>query len=229
MTTAFAKGAPLKLAAALALALHAPPALAQDGSADARVRRLEAEVRALQRRVFTGGDAGAFQPEITRPATTLAAQPAQPTTSAVTDLLTRMDSIEAQMTRLTAQTEQNGNRIAQLEAKLSGPPAAVPLPPPPAPSAPATIPEAMTGGAATPHRIPDAAPGSPSAQRIEAVRAIPRPHTTDAADDAYSYGFRLWEAKFYPEAAQQLRLFVDRYPRHPRISFARNLIGRAYL
>jgi TolA-binding protein len=61
------------------------------------------------------------------------------------------------------------------------------------------------------------------------VRAIEKPATGDAGDDEYSYGFRLWDAKFFPEAQQQLKIFVDRYPRHSRISFGRNLLGRAFL
>ena len=61
------------------------------------------------------------------------------------------------------------------------------------------------------------------------MQAIAKPQTADAGDDEYSYGFRLWEARFYPEAQQQLKLMIDRYPRHERISYARNLLGRAYL
>jgi TolA-binding protein len=68
-----------------------------------------------------------------------------------------------------------------------------------------------------------------SAQRVAAVRAIVKPATGDAADDEYSYGFRLWEAKFYPESQQQLKMYLDKYPRHSRVSFARNLLGRAFL
>jgi TolA-binding protein len=60
------------------------------------------------------------------------------------------------------------------------------------------------------------------------VRAIEKPQTNDPADDEYSYGYRLWEAKFYPEARQQLQMFIEKYPRHSRISFGRNLLGRAY-
>ena len=77
--------------------------------------------------------------------------------------------------------------------------------------------------------LPENAPAKPSPQRLAAVRAIPKPQTADAGDDEYSYGFRLWEAKFYPEAQQQLKLLIDKYPRYPRISYARNLLGRAYL
>ena len=61
------------------------------------------------------------------------------------------------------------------------------------------------------------------------MQAITKPATGDAGDDEYSYGFRLWDAKLYPEAQQQLRMVVDKYPGHSRISYARNLLGRAYL
>ena len=39
----------------------------------------------------------------------------------------------------------------------------------------------------------------------------------------------MWEAKFYPEAAQQLKATVDKYPKGKRISYSRNLLGRAWL
>jgi TolA-binding protein len=58
---------------------------------------------------------------------------------------------------------------------------------------------------------------------------VVKPATADAGEDEYSYGFRLWEAKFYPEAQQQLKLFLEKYPRHARLSYARNLLGRTYL
>jgi TolA-binding protein len=63
---------------------------------------------------------------------------------------------------------------------------------------------------------------------MQAVSAIEQPQTDDPGDDAYSYGYRLWEAKFYPEAEQQLKLYLQKYPKHARVSFARNLLGRAY-
>ena len=56
-----------------------------------------------------------------------------------------------------------------------------------------------------------------------------KPQTDDAADDEYTYGFRLWEAGFYPEAQQQLTLFVEQNPDHWRATYGRNLLGRAYL
>lgn len=239
-------------AVALALLGTAAPAFAQDTLAETRLRKMEAEIRALQRQVFPGGDGKFFTPEITpgQPATTTTPPPA---TTAVTDLLSRMDSVESQLARLTAQIEQTTNRVTQLEARFPAAPAdaAAPAPAPaPASGAADTNLAAMTGGASapkpavTPAPAPAAAPAparatkpaaaaapaaTPSPQRLAAVRAIEKPSTSDAGDDEYSYGFRLWEAKFYPEAQQQLKMFVDRYPRHARISYARNLLGRAYL
>jgi TolA-binding protein len=92
----------------------------------------------------------------------------------------------------------------------------------------------MTGGASAPKPAaqpaqPAAKPSGPTAERLAAVQAIAKPQTGDAGDDEYSYGFRLWDAKFYPEAEQQLSLFVEKYPKHSRISYGRNLLGRAYL
>lgn len=216
------------------------PAMAQDASAEARMRRMESEIKALQRKVFPGGDGKYFTPEIT-PATPTRPDPGQPATSALTDMLSRLDALEAQLTRLTSQTELNTNRIALLEARLGAPAApetdgAVPAPAPsvappvPAPATSTNL-NAMTGGGATvkPAAATSSAPVSPSSQRLAAVSAIVKPQTGDTGDDEYSYGFRLWEAKFYPEAQQQLKLTVDKYPRHSKISYARNLLGRAYL
>ncbi|MDP9056043.1 MAG: hypothetical protein M3N34_01735, partial [Pseudomonadota bacterium] len=89
---------------------------------------------------------------------------------------------------------------------------------------------AMSGGASESadgqHR---AGPAHPSAERIAAVKAVIKPQTGDAGLDDYSYGFRLYTAKLYPEAAQQLKLYIDKYPKDGQISYARNLLGRAYL
>src|SRR3546814_5981318 len=69
----------------------------------------------------------------------------------------------------------------------------------------------------------------PDEGRKAAVAAVERPDTGDAAEDAYIYGYRLWEAKFYPGAEAQLKSVVEKYSSHRRASFAQNLLGRAYL
>jgi len=178
----------------------------------------------------------------------------------MTDLLTRMDALETQIARLTAQNEELANRQHQIEAKLGNVPApppqmgptlgsattatdALPAAAPAAPAVAAPVPlpanpksatagnlSAMTGGASARARDENlAGPAHPSAQRIAAVKAVIKPQTGDAGLDEYSYGFRLYTAKLYPEAAQQLKLYIDKYPRDGQISHARNLLGRAYL
>ncbi len=69
----------------------------------------------------------------------------------------------------------------------------------------------------------------PFARRSAALEAVTKPQTADAADDEYSYGFRLWSAGFFPEARQQLTRYVVQNPNHSRISFGRHLLGRAFL
>jgi TolA-binding protein len=234
------------LLAVLSLVLAAP-ALAQsvaDPSAEGRLRKLEAEVAALQRVVFPGGD-GRFFPQI-QPSQTGTTTPGSPVTSPNADMLTRMDALDGQVSRLTAQVEEDHNRVEKLEARL----AVLENPKPDAsPAAPVSVAAdtttstnlaAMTGGASAPKpaatttpapkpATPAAKPANPSAQRLAAVRAVAKPQTDDPGDDEYSYGYRLWEAKFQPEAQQQLKLFLQKYPKHPRISYARNLLGRSYL
>jgi len=51
----------------------------------------------------------------------------------------------------------------------------------------------------------------------------------DPGEDAYTEGFRLWEAGKYDDAITSLRAFSSAYPKHRRVSYAKNLIGRALL
>lgn len=223
--------APLALAA---IAATATPVAAQDANSEARLKKVEAEIRALQRKVFPGADGKFFEPQITQaqPTTT---NTAAPTTTAVTDILARLDALESQIAGLTAQTEVNTNAINVINQRLDTLSGVAPAATTPTSSeAVGSNLSAMTGGASAPKPAaqpaqPAAKPSGPTAERLAAVQAIAKPQTGDAGDDEYSYGFRLWDAKFYPEAEQQLSLFVEKYPKHSRISYGRNLLGRAYL
>jgi TolA-binding protein len=252
-------GAALMGASLASVATVAVPAAAQDSTAEARLRKIEAEVRALQRKVFPGGDGKFFEPQIApgtqgpavTPTTGIAPAPAA---TAVTDMLLRLDALEGQLRALTARSEEQANAMAQMELRLAaletaasqpavaaaGEPAAPMLQP--APTLTATAAPAVTTPASQPTQRPPVqtvqAPAStapatgvtaPSAARLAAVQAIAKPQTADAGDDEYSYGFRLWNAGFFPEARQQLTRFVEQYPNHARISFGRNLLGRAFL
>ncbi len=227
-----------------------PVAHAQAQSApettEVRLRRIEAELRAVQRKVFPDGAGKTFGPEITAPAS--AAPSGAPATTAVTDLLTRMDSVEAQLQRLTAASEENQNHLSKLDARMaaleaaSGIPAAAsgPSAPQPGSTASAAVPTPLAETpkpdskpdakpVAKPAAKPEAGRSEPPPDRVAAVMAIEKPVSDDKGEDEYLYGYRLWEAKFFPEAQQQLLRVVQQFPRHARISYARNLLGRAYL
>jgi len=237
--------------AALLWTGSAIPAQAQEGTVgEIRIRKLEAEVRALQRQVFPGGDTKLFGQQAANPAPGTTPLPAEATgpvapaaNTALTDILARLGAVESQNARLTAQVEELSNHVHQLEAAraaTNAPSEQVNAPEPaPAPAVaaePAPAPKPVVKPApvvAKPVLVPVAAPVAKPvpapASRVTAVKAIAKPSTGDAGEDEYNYGYKLWEAKFYPEAQQQLKLYMDQYPKHKRVSYARNLLGRAYL
>lgn len=219
-TTALAFAAP-------ALFALAPQAMAQKADVDVRVDRLEKEMRAVQRKVFPAG--APLEAEITRPAAPIVA-PGTPASSPVADLTARVGALESQLASITGQVEENSFKLKQLEeafnrykaeAAASAAPAVIP-PPATRPAEPvSTAPRASAGSAAS--------NGGASEARKQAVAAVERPSTGNEAEDSYSYGFRLWDAKFYPEAQAQLKATVDKYGSAPVASRAQNLLGRAYL
>ncbi len=209
--------APLAIAAML---LPASGAMAQRSDTEIRVEKLEKEMRAVQRKVFPGGSERYFEPEIRAPERTAETRGTSADT-AVADLLARVDALEAQLAALTAQTEENGYKLGQLTARLDALEAA------------ADDTAAVTGSSAN-VTAADAADdvkevATPSDDRVAQVAAIVKPDSGNAGEDEYIYGFRLWDAKFYPEAQQQLQKTVDEHPSHSRNSHARNLLGRAYM
>jgi TolA-binding protein len=206
-------------------AFPAAPLLAQQQSGiDGRVTKLEKEMKAVQRKVFPGGSTQYFEPEITPPQAAPAPAPGTPASSPVADLTARVDALESQLASLTGQAEQNAFKIRQIEDAFNKYKAdtdarlAATAPPP-----------AVTGGAIPGPMPAAAAPAPVNEARKAAVAAVERPNSGDAAEDAYMYGYRLWAAKFYPEAEVQLKSVVDKYPGHRRASFAQNLLGRSYL
>ncbi|MEH3104879.1 MAG: tetratricopeptide repeat protein [Sphingomonas phyllosphaerae] len=203
--------------AAIALTLASPALAQRDAPVEARVDKLESEMRAVQRKVFPGGAGMMVEPQIAPSAPTSVEAAGVPATSAITDLSARVASLEQQLATMTGQIEQNDYRVRQLEtqfadyrkatdAKLAAPPVATPAAPVGGPDV--TVPEA-----------PEPA----------STAAVAKPSTGDAAEDGYLYGFRLWEAKRYGEAVTALKKVVADYPKSRRASYAQNLIGRAYL
>ena len=193
------------------LAAPAAPALAQAGGAsiDQRLNRVERELRAVQRKVFPGGAGMTVEPEIAPPPTS-ATPSGVPATSALADMTARLDTLEAQLRTLTGQAEENGHRLNQLEQSLANFRAATESRLNAA-EGPASTGGNMTSGASeTPAAASSSSSGNPG-------------------EEAYLTGFRLWEARKYDEAQAVLEGMIKKYPKHPRTSYAQNLLGRAYL
>jgi TolA-binding protein len=224
------------LAASTAIALlpsSSAFAQRQPPTPEQRIERLEKQVEQMQRQVFPKG----------RPASTagFADDPAATQTSVVA-LSQRLDALERQMTDMLRQGEENANRlrgiestltqqrsdqdqrISALEARVNAAAAAVPAAPagdqPPAASTTPSKPKPST-------RPPAATAETSGATTTDSAEAAAAP--VDPGEDAYSEGFHLWEAGKYDESIAALRAFTSAYPKHRRISFANNLIGRALL
>ena len=232
----------------------AMPAAAQDAAVAKRVDKLEKEMRAVQRTVFPGGVPAFFEGEISAdPAT--GERPSGVVTTPVADLTARVDALESQLRAVTEQGEQNGFKLRELERQFAAyktevdrrlaalePPVDVPVIAPtstaPAVSTPAGLtprpsPPTATVATATPRPVTTTpttgAAVKPAADRLAKIKAIEVPATGNAVDDSYTYGYRLWDAKLYPEAQAQLKQVVERNPKHRLASYAQNLLGRAYL
>ena len=223
----------LALFGGTALFLSAP-VLSQNTDVEGRVVKLEKEMRAVQREVFPNGSKF-FEPEI-RP-TDAKPIPNASSSTAVADLIARVDALESQLATLTGQVEQQDNtqrsmeiRLATLERDLKAQPAPAPteiMSPVPTPAA--SIKPVAVKPTPKPAPTTSIAATKPSAARTAAVAKIERPVTADPFDDGYTYGYRLWEAKFFPEAQMTLDETVKKFPKHKRVSYARNLLGRAWL
>jgi TolA-binding protein len=222
--------AALLLASGSALAQRQPP------TPDQRLNRLEKQMEQVQRQVFPRG----------RPASTagFSDEPAA-TQSSVVTLVQRLDALERQMSELLRQSEESGHRLQSLESDLARARGEQD-------QRIAALEQRMSEAAATPVH-PDAEPSvrEPAAARPSSnpktTKSAPIPTTktsagdesvdsetaeatpTDAGEDAYSAGFHLWEAGQYDQAIASLRAFAKAYPKHRRVSFANNLIGRALL
>ena len=181
----------------------------------------------------TGGN-GLIEPEIT-PAQPAQILPGTPASTPITDLQQRMTAVEGQVSSLTGQVETMGHRLKMLEEQfaayqkatdsrlkaLEG--AGTPAVTAPGGGAGGTLP--APGGRTS----EGGKPVANDPDRTRRIAEVPKPRTGNAGEDAYNYAYRLWQAKFYPEAETQLAGYAGKYPGHARISRARNLLGLIYL
>lgn len=214
------------------------PVAAQSDPLTLRVGKLEKEMTAVQRKVFPNGVA--IEPEMGNGGPSIAA--GNPASSPVADLNARVDALETQLQSLTGQVETDGNRVRKLEEALkayearlkalegTGPVVAGGESPPAAPVVEAAATKAAPASIKPPAVASKPAPTTKvDPGRKAAIEAVEIPSTGDAIEDAYTYAFRLWTAKLYPEAQMKLKEFIAKYPTNKRASYAQNLLGRAYL
>ncbi len=242
------------LIAVILLTGTASPVFAQTQNATVtlRVDKLEKEMKAVQRKVFPNGVA--LEPEIGG-SSVPGALPGTPAASPISDLTARVDALESQLGSITSQVEQAGFRLKKLEdanktfenrlktleaakAEATTETPSAPLAIAPAPK-PAPVAAPKPAPVAKPVATTLAKPTAPTAstkpvvndpKRAAAIKAaVQIPVTNDPLDDAHSYGYRLWAAKFYPEAEAQLKDFVAKNPKHKKASAAQMFLGRAYL
>ena len=85
-----------------------------------RVGKLESEMRAVQRKVFPGGDPKFFTPDISSaPVAAPAELSGNPASAPINDLTARVDALERQLRTLTGQVEENQNSLKQLDTTVT--------------------------------------------------------------------------------------------------------------
>jgi TolA-binding protein len=214
--------------------LAASPADAQrrQPTPEQRIERLEKQVRQVQGRVFPKG----------QPADTAGFNDDPAATLTITNQLTnRLDAIEQQMSQLIRASEENSNRVATMEAELARLRAdqdrrlrALETSPTPVTG---DEPQGSDEPAASETDDPDQS--LVSRPKVETGRApadkpvvAAKPGDANfetAGEEAYDRGFQLWNTGRYDEAITSLRAMASSFSGHRRVSWAKNLAGRALL
>ena len=238
----------LPLAACLSLGFASAPVMAQSAASqpqaatalDRRVIKLESEMKAVQRKVFPGGNPKFFEPEITAPDATPATPDGVPASNPLTDLAQRVGEMERQLRTLTGQVEANEYKVRQLETALDkmrgdhefrlnvlegNPTAPAPGEAAPAPaSAPAETPLGVTPvtpapGVVTPVPAPAPAP-------TPAPPAAPAKAATAA--EAWQTAYARVVSKNWPATEQLMTAYLVDWPRSTRIPQAQYWLGRSH-
>lgn len=148
----------------------------------------------------------------------------------------RLNAIETQLQQLINQGEVNGHRASELQQQITALKSDVNTRLTALESRPVAQPEPQSADSGDSNSAPPKA-----APKTTRTAAAPAPEESDTATDstevaaadpgeeAYTKGFRLWRDGKYDQAITALRAFISGFPNHRRVSFARNLIGRALL
>lgn len=210
----------------------------QAATPEQRIERLEKQVGEMQRQIYPKG----------RPADTagFSDDPAA-TQSSVASLDQRLDAVEKQMADMLRQSEENAHRLQQIasdltqlrtaqeqrisaleqrvnDAAAAAVPATTTTVPEPSTSKPTTKPTPTKPMTTKPPKKESAETASAADSGSAAAAPV-----SDLGEDAYTEGFHLWEAGSYDQAIASLKAFTAAYPKHRRVSYANNLIGRSLL
>ncbi len=225
----------------------ATPALAQNASVDARMSQLEKRMNTVER-VLSRQTGTLIQPEI-GPDTGPVTAPGTPASAPLADLQQRMTAVETELSGFTGRLETAEHRLQQIEGDFAAykratdarikalEDRAAPAPgnddgadaPVTPPVRPGTKPPVTRPGTTT--TPPKPGPGD-DPDRADRIAAVVKPTGKDAVDKAmyaYNYGYRLWQAKLYPEAEGQLQGFGGKFPGHRLTSRAQYLLGQVYM
>lgn len=157
----------------------------------------------------------------------------------------RLDSVERQLQQLINQGEVTGHRVSELESQLStlrgdvnSRLTAIESRPVAPPEVVQPAPEEQAQAEPAPKRKADVQSASRHKSDVEPAAKVQ--DSTESADsetaaasdpgeEAYSDAYHLWADGKYDQSIAALKAFVAHYPDHRRVSFAKNLIGRALL
>jgi TolA-binding protein len=226
-------------AASLLALIVATPALAQQPAPDVakRVDTLEGQMRAVQRKVFPGGNPKYFEPEFPQGQQTAPATPDAPASdTAIADINVRLQALERQIAETTGRQEQIENRARQLEEQFkkfkddvefrlnatSATPAPTPDAPVVAPAAPAPAPP--KAAVIKPAPAPMAKPQAPLPPSTGSIPIKPAAQS----DGPYQAAYAAYQAKRYDDAIAMFEDFANKSPKHPLASNALFWQGRAY-
>ena len=216
------------IAAFALVSLSPADAQRRQPSPEERIERLEKQVRQVQRQVFPKGqpaDTAGFNDD---PAATL---------TQTNQLSNRLDAIEQQLAQITRAAEENGNRLATMEAELARLRADQDRRLRTLESGAATADAGSDEPADPLAETADEPPPPPSRPKVETRREPAEPAAANpgdanfnaAGEEAYDRGFNLWNTGRYDEAITSLRAMASSFPGHRRVSWANNLAGRALL
>jgi len=234
----------LSMMLAFGLLAAAVPGQSQQASGaapalDRRIGKLEAEMKAVQRKVFPGGNARFFEPEITAPEAAPAEPGGLPASNPVTDLAQRVGEMERQLRTITGQAEANEFKLRQLESTLQrlqgdlefrlnaleGNPTA---PPGTAPGVQLESPSGTASQVISPAPGTPFGTGTPAPAAAPAPEPEPSPRKAATAAEGWQTAYAQVVSKNWPATERLMSAYLVDWPRSTRIPQAQYWLGRSH-